>query len=83
MTVYYRPGNLGTVVKSVSDFDDSQCVDIFRHEDGRFGFELYRRDVESGEGWFPIGFYSGTIFETQQDAWHAALAAVAWLKPEN
>ena len=82
MTMHRRPRELGTVAKSVSDFNDSHCVDIFQRIDGSWGFELYRRDVETAEGWFPTGHYSGSLFATQSEATRAACSAVAWLEPE-
>lgn len=80
--MHKRSRELGTVLTSLSGPDNNQCVDIFKRTDGRFGFELYRQDVESGEGWFPIGFYSGTIFATEQEALDAAIIAIPWLEQE-
>ncbi|MEL6996717.1 MAG: hypothetical protein AAFP68_00530 [Pseudomonadota bacterium] len=56
------------------------CVDIFHRPDGSWGFEEYRRDTEDGRGWFPIGDYGESRFETQQDAVLAAKKTVVWLK---
>lgn len=82
MTVYRRPKTLGVVVFSKSMFDGSVCVDIFERSDGSFGFEEYRRDVETTEGWFPIGFYSGKRFDSFEAARDAALEQIVWLENE-
>ena len=68
------------VMKSVNGPDSSLCVDVFRRPDGTFGFEEYRRDLEDGGGWFPIGFHSTRVFASQDDAWSAAEQNVAWLR---
>ncbi len=61
---------------------EAACVDIFKRPDDTFGFEEYRRDVESGEGWFPIGFHSGIVCHSQREALAKALAMISWLEGE-
>ena len=68
------------VNRSIELPDGSRCVDIFEHEDGRFGFEEYRRDPESNSGWFPIGNYSSLIMGSERDALEEALIRIPWLK---
>ena len=70
---------MGTVVLSVNATGDPLCVDFFQRPDSSFGYEEYRRDAETAEGWFPIGFYSGIRFETLEHAKSDAMGRVAWL----
>ncbi len=67
------------VLKSINWNDEGRCVDIFTRPDGSFGFEEFRRDLEDGRGWFPIGFHAERVFEKPQAAFDAALESVPWL----
>jgi hypothetical protein len=67
------------VLRSINDEVAARCVDIFRRPDGTVGFEEFRRDVEDGRGWFPVGGDPFRIFEAEDEALAAALAEVAWL----
>ena len=80
MTLHRRDKALGKVIWSENELADGLCVDVFERLDGTFGFEEYRRDVESLEGWFPIGFYSDKVFKSQEEAEIAARQTIAWLK---
>ena len=82
MTVYRRSKDLGTVVLSINASGESICVDFFKRDDASYGYEEYRRDVETAEGWFPIGFHSGNRFETLEQAKSDAMGRVAWLASE-
>ncbi len=82
MTLYRRSKSLGVVVKSVNMTGDTICVDFFKRPDGTFGFEEYRRDVESNEGWFPIGFYSGNIYPSLDETIQSACDIIGWLDGE-
>ena len=64
---------------SVNMPGDQICVDIFERPDGSFGFEEFRRDVEDGAGWFPIGHYSHQIFPSFDKAEKAARETIGWL----
>ena len=68
------------VVDSVSSEDNQYCVDFFKRDDGTFGFEEYRRDVEDYNQWFVIGRFDTLFFTTKKDAVKAALKHVMWLK---
>ena len=68
------------VLQSINLDGEGQCVDIFQRPDGSFGFEEFRRDVEDGRGWFPIGFYSERHFPDEAAALASALETVSWLK---
>lgn len=82
MVVYRRFKNLGTVLLSINATGETLCVDFFQRPDSSYGFEEYRRDVETSEGWFPIGFHSGRRFETLDQAKSDAMGSVAWLESE-
>ena len=82
MVMYRRSRDLGVVLHSTNATGDWMCVDFFQRFDDSFGYEEYRRDTESGEGWFPIGFHSGKIFETLAQAKLDAAESVAWLDTE-
>ena len=68
------------VLKSINNDDQSRCVDIFLRDDNTVGFEEFRRDIEDNRGWFPIGFFSKRVFESQSDALDEAVVKVKWLK---
>jgi hypothetical protein len=68
------------VLRSIETADAGRCVDVFVRPDGTFGFEEYRRDIEDGRGWYPIGFDAPGRYETADGALQDALAKVAWLR---
>ncbi len=61
------------VLRSINDEDAARCVDIFLRPDGTIGFEEYRRDVEDGRGWFPIGGHASRVFHEESAALAAAM----------
>jgi hypothetical protein len=67
------------VIESLETPDGGRCVDIFRRDDGTFGFEAYRRDVEDPRGWFPIGHHGGQPYPTEIGAREAAARQITWL----
>lgn len=67
------------VMRSLNSEDGSLCVDLFLRPDGTFGYEEFRRDVEDGRGWFPIGFFGEKIFSRREDAWREAITTISWL----
>ena len=72
--------HLNRVLRSINNDDASRCVDIFLRPEGTIGFEEYRRDVEDGRGWFPVGGYSSRMFNDESAAFTAAIAEVPWLR---
>jgi len=78
--MYRRPKELGKVVSSINEEGGFLCVDVFKRPNGTFGFEEYRSDPESGEGWFPIGSYCDNVFTGYDEAITAAHKAVPWLE---
>ena len=67
------------VTRSIETPDGGRCVDLFRRPDASFGFEEYRRDIEDGHGWFPIGFHAAATYPTVAAAWAEARRRVGWL----
>jgi hypothetical protein len=68
------------VHRSIETDDGARCVDLFVRPDGTFGFEEYRRDIEDGRGWFPIGFHAAGVYDTPDSALRDALSKVTWLR---
>lgn len=68
------------VLKSIETPGGDRCVDLFRRPEGTFGFEEYRREIEDGRGWQPIGCHGGRSFTTEKAALEKAFALVPWLK---
>jgi hypothetical protein len=71
------------VVQNCESDDGAYCVDIFVRADESFGFEHFRRDVEDGGAWTPIGGYSGRRFDSEKAAEGAARASITWLAPRS
>ena len=67
------------VVRSINNFDKSRCIDIFKREDNSFGYEEYRRDLETNEGWYKIGFLENLIFINEEEAYTSASQNILWL----
>ncbi len=67
------------VLDSIEAFDGDRCVDLFRREDGTFGFEEFRRDPEDAGLWTAMRFCSAVSYGTQDAALAAAMKSVAWL----
>ena len=64
------------VVRSINNADESLCLDIFQREDNTFGFEEYRRDAETNEGWYKVGFFGDNIFSSEDEAYKNACKSV-------
>ncbi len=71
------------VVFSINNFDKTRCVDIFKRENNTFGYEEYRRDFETNEGWYKVGFMEDKIFTQQEDAYKNACESIVWLNGEK
>ena len=81
--LHKREKFLGTVIQSINLNGGDICVDFFKRPNGTYGYEEYRRDTETLEGWFPIGFYSGKLFDTYELARQDAMKSIAWLAPST
>ena len=71
------------VLRSINNMNESLCVDIFQRKDSSYGFEEYRRDLESNEGWYKIGCFGEITFNTEEEAYKNACRSVAWLSKGN
>ena len=67
------------VVRSINNFEKSRCVDIFKRDNNSFGYEEYRRDSETNEGWYKVGFLDHLIFADEEDAYKNACKNIKWL----
>ena len=68
------------VIRSINNIDQSLCIDIFKRKDNTYGFEEYRRDKETYEGWYKIHSYGHDIYLSEQEALTSAYKKVNWLK---
>ena len=71
------------VIRSINNSDQSLCVDIFKRNDNTFGFEEYRRDKETNEGWYKVNLFEYNIYSTEKEAFINACKYVHWLKENN
>jgi len=70
------------VVTSRNSADGLLCVDVFRREDGSFGFEEFRRDPEDASGWYAVGGFGDLRYGSAKDADHEAMTRVSWYENE-
>ncbi len=71
------------VIRSINNSDESLCVDIFQREDNTFGFDEFRRDKETNEGWYKIQSYGHNVYLTEQEAYNHACEKILWLYNKN
>ena len=71
------------VIRSINNSDESLCVDIFQREDKTFGFEEYRRDKETNEGWYKINSYGNVVYSTEKKACRHACKNIPWLDKQK
>lgn len=71
------------VVDSINSPEGDHCVDVFLRDDGSYGFEEYRRDVEDLKGWYSLRRHAGEVFATQQEALARARVRVAWMAADG
>ena len=64
---------------SIENLEHDRCVDFFSRENGSYGFEEFRRDVEDGGQWTPVHTYSSVTYLSPADALDAAERCVHWL----
>ena len=70
-----------TVLASFGTDDGTQCVDVFRREDGTFGFEQFRSETDGHGRWQSLGKYSQLSFASGEEALGLAKQRVPWLDP--
>lgn len=58
---------------------NSLCLDVFRHPDGCYGFQEYRRDPEDLGAWTPLARTAGGAYPSRDAALQAAKRNVPWL----
>ena len=68
------------IIRSINNSDKSLCVDIFKRDDKTYGFEEYRRDKETYEGWYKVNMYEQNIYQTEKEAFADACKYVYWLR---
>ena len=71
------------VIRSINNSDQSLCVDVFKRNDKTFGFEEYRRDKETYEGWYKVNTYGHNIYLTEKEAYANACKYIDWLRENN
>ena len=71
------------VIHSINNSDQSLCVDIFIRNDKTYGFEEYRRDKETHDGWYKVNIYGNNIYLTEKEAFADAYKYVHWLRENN
>ena len=67
------------VLASIENAEHDRCVDIFSRQDGSFGFEEFRRDVEDRGQWTPVQYYSGVAYRSCGEVLEVAERCVPWL----
>ncbi len=65
-------------VKTYFSGDRRRKVEIFRRDDGTFGFEEWKYGHEE-QSWYPSGYYSYAIIDDLEHAIAEARGRVAWL----
>ena len=70
-----------TVLASLENAEANRCVDIFRRDDGSFGFEEYRRDPEDRGSWTLVAYHAFRVFATREEVEAAAVGSIAWMTP--
>jgi hypothetical protein len=68
-----------TVLASFESADGTQCVDVFKREDGTFGFELYRSESDGAGRWQSLSKHSQPSFASGEEALDLAKQRVPWL----
>ena len=43
--------NVRIVIKSLEDHNQTRCIDLYKYKNGRYSFEVFRRDPEDPMGW--------------------------------
>ena len=72
-----------TVLASFETVDGTQCVDVFKREDGTFGFEQYRSESDGASRWQSLGKYSQLSFGSGGGSPPPGQATRAMAKPER
>jgi len=54
--------NKRSVIKSIHNNNQTQCIDIFPQHNGNFAFQEFRRDIEDPGQWFPVSSLTENLF---------------------
>ena len=68
------------VIRSINNFENNLCVDIFQRKNNTYGCEEYRREIETFNKWYKIGFYDHIEFSSRDEAFKFAYKNILWLK---
>jgi hypothetical protein len=79
-----REFDMKAVVKELMSQDGARKVQIFRRDDGTFGFDAWRFSDNSLEMcWIPYGQYPECVAPTPEIAEREARGRVEWLRDEK
>ena len=51
-----------SVIKSIHNNNQTQCIDIFPQHNGNFAYQEFRRDIEDPSQWFPVSSLTETTY---------------------
>jgi len=51
-----------SLIKSLHNSNQTQCIDIFSQHNGNFAFQEFRRDIEDHSQWFPVSNLTETPY---------------------
>ena len=51
-----------SVIKSIHNNNQTQCIDIFLQHNGNFAFQEFRRDIEDPIKWFQVSSLTETTY---------------------
>ena len=51
-----------SLVKSIHNSAQTQCIDIFPQHNGNFAYQEFRRDIEDPSQWFPVSSLTETTY---------------------
>ena len=68
----------GKVVRTINSPDELKRVEIYRRDNGTFGFEEWQWDADD-KCWIPLGRYSQPVVDSAERAETEARGRVSWL----
>jgi hypothetical protein len=68
------------VLASFENSDGSHCVDVFKRDDGSFGFEEFRGESDGAARWQSLSKYGTLMFPSGEAALASAKEHVPWLR---
>ncbi len=67
------------VLSSIETPDGSHCVDIFVRDDGTFGFEEFRGELDGAARWQSLGMHQSLVFASGDETLTEAKRRIPWL----